>query len=213
MKREVGMKKKVKKGKDTVVVFILDQTGSMGVCRDATISGFNEYIGTLKKQKGKVLFSLTKFNSERVENTYESTNIKDVQPLNSDTYIPSGMTPLYDAIAKGIKGTKDKGAKDKNVLFVMMTDGEENSSREYKRDDIFKMVKEQESKGWTFVFLGANQDSWATGQSIGLHKGNVMNYDVAQTAQTFANLSSVTMSYCSDGTQSKNFFKKENATN
>ena len=103
-----------------------------------------------------------------------------------------------------------KTAKKKNqkTLITVMTDGQENDSKEYTREKIFNLIKEKEKAGWTFAYLGANQDAWEVGQSIGLHKGNVMTYTVAQTKETFNNIASQTVAYAIDNTnQTFNFFK------
>ena len=201
MKKKV-IKKKVTKsndgfGKETLINMVLDETGSMEICRDATISGFNEYIEALKKRKEKILFTLTKFDSRGIKLVCNSIRMADVQKLSRDTYVPGEMTPLYDAIAHTIKETENwvKIRKDIAVLTVIMTDGEENASRQYTRDKIFQLIKDKEKDGWTFVFLGANQDAWAIGQAIGLHKGNVMSYDVNKTSSTFKGLVSNTSCY------------------
>jgi hypothetical protein len=184
-----------------LVSFILDETGSMLSCKEATISGFNEYIETLKQRRGTLRMTLTKFNSSRIEKTYEDKPIGEVEPLNADTYQPDDTTPLYDAIGQTIRGINNRS----NVLCIIMTDGLENASREYKREDIFKMIKEKEDEGWSFVFLGANQDSWATGQALGFAAGNVADYCESGfgMSNTFNVLANNTMCYSA---QTKNYF-------
>jgi len=177
-----------------LVSFILDETGSMETCKEATISGFNEYIETLKQRRGTIRMTLMKFDSTKMDIVYEDKAIGDIEPLNEDTYRPGAMTPLYDAIAKTIQDIPED--RD-NVLCIIMTDGLENASQEYKREDIFKMIKEKEEQGWSFVFLGANQDSWQTGQSIGLSQGNVADYSNSDIGMgnTFNVLANNTMCY------------------
>lgn len=168
---------KAKKKEEKVVTrvnFILDETGSMCSCARETISGFNEYIQTLKKDAKDILFSLTKFNSSRVEVTHKDIPLAEVAVLTDQNYRPDNLTPLYDAIGKTIAELKDIEGK---VLVVVMTDGEENASKEYSRDKIFALIKEKEKVGWTFLYLGANQDSWANAQQFGFSKGNVTNFN------------------------------------
>lgn len=205
-------KKKDDKGggvrKSIFINFVLDETGSMEVCRDATISGFNEYIDSLKKDK-KLRFTLTKFDSNKIDVVYNRVLLDKVEHLSRDTYIPGAMTPLYDAIAHTITSIESK-VKGKPVLCVIMTDGEENASHEYNRTKLFKLIKDKEKEGWTFVYLGANQDAWAIGQAIGLHRGNVVNYNTAKTGKAFRTLSHNTQCYAaSAGAQTANFFEKE----
>jgi hypothetical protein len=175
MAKKMAVKKKKRKvsKKPIFVNFVLDETGSMCSCWDATISGFNEYISDLKKlKKNNYYISLLKFDSNRMDFIQTNTPIKSAIKLSRENYIPGALTPLYDAIAHAIK----KYDKKKNVLCVIMTDGHENASQEYDRDKIFKLIKEKEKAGWTFAYLGANQDAWAVGGSLGLAQGNVINY-------------------------------------
>lgn len=186
----VKKKSKVVKPKTsgaTFVNFVLDQTGSMVECWNETISGFNEYIQTLKKQSGKCLFSLTLFDSERIEVRYKAVSPDKVKPLTKKTYIPGCMTPLYDAIATTIRATEKEIKKTKPapaVICVVMTDGFENASKEHTVASIKKLIRSKEKDGkWNFIYLGANQDAWAVGATIGMHKGNTQSYHVSNTAR------------------------------
>ncbi len=188
-----------------LVSFILDESGSMSSCEEATISGFNEYIETLKQRRGTLRMTLTKFNSDGINVVYDDKAIGEVVSLNNDTYKPDAVTPLYDAIAKTIQ---DISEDRNNVLCIIMTDGLENASTEYKREDVFKMIKEKQDLGWSFVFLGANQDSWQTGRALGLSSGNVANYiqSGAGLANTFDVLAENTIGYCA---QTKSYFSED----
>jgi hypothetical protein len=174
-----------------IIAFLLDETGSMGSVRDATISGFNEYVQTVRSQHADALLSLRLFSTEKYDKVSELTPLPMVPRLSHDNYTPSGGTPLYDCVARLIRETEHATAAIKpapEVLFVIMTDGEENSSREYNRERIFQLIsRKQEESGWTFVFLGANQDAWAVGQSIGVRGSSSMTYD-STSAGTRANL-------------------------
>lgn len=174
----LGMSKK----KEVLINFVLDETGSMMSCKDTTISGFNEYIESMKKKKDKISMTLTRFNSEKIEIDYSDKPIDKVPNLTKENYNPNHLTPLYDAIGKTINETKDV---KKNVLFVVLTDGEENSSKEYTRNSIFELIKKMEKKGWTFVYLGANQDAWANSGTIGFNQGNVINFNTKNMKATF----------------------------
>jgi hypothetical protein len=164
--------------KTLVVNFVLDETGSMQLCADATISGFNEYIGDLAKRTEPVRFTLTKFNSTKIDVVHVGVPVAQVARLSRANYHPSDLTPLYDAIARTIKETDQAivGIGDHAVLCVIMTDGQENASHEYDRNAIFALIKEKEAAGWTFAFLGADQDAWETGQQMGIPGGNTMSY-------------------------------------
>lgn len=167
--------------------FILDESGSMSSITESVISGFNEYLLGLKKSNYK--FTLTKFDTTGIRTPYVNVDIKDVEPLDMKSYQPGQGTPLYDAVCETIIEV-EKEAEDKQpVLVAIMTDGEENSSKEYTQTQLKKMIKRLEAKGnWTFVFMGANQDSWATAQLMGIQKGNVANWQATTrgTGQAFS---------------------------
>ena len=183
------------------VSLILDESGSMSSCKQETINGFNEYIQSLRKQNVK--FSLTKF-SDDCEIIYNNKDIKDVKELNEVDYQPYGMTALYDAIGNTVSATK---SEDK-VLIVILTDGDENASEEYKKEAIAKLIKEKEKKGWTFVYLGANQDAMLNAKKFGL-RCNTMGFSTSEMKDTFRKLSRGTATLCSSGEKgsSKNFWK------
>ena len=180
----------------TLVAFLLDETGSMMSCKQATISGFNEYIQTLKNTKQDISFTLTKFNSMKSELVHDCAPLNDVKELNDATYIPDNGTPLYDAIGSTVRSTeKNKNVKGKKVLVVIQTDGEENASKEYSRQMICDLIKEKEKSGWTFVFLGANIDAYQVANSIGVKASNTANYAVGKTGSAFAGVAMATANY------------------
>ena len=193
--------KKGKKEAVTLINFLLDKSGSMGSVLDTTISGFNEYLQTQQAEPGKTLFSLTTFDTQ-FQSVHVAKPITEVAPLNRGTYRPGGMTALYDALAETLTRVEDRvtaAGKDKAdvVLFVVMTDGEENASHEYTADSIKPMVERAEKElGYTFVFLGANQNVWAAGSKMGIGKGNILDYSGAYKSGnldgTFQNLSQST---------------------
>ncbi len=196
--------------KKMLVSFILDETGSMQRVKGQTISGFNEYVNTLKSgdSANDIQFTLTKFNSEKVEVVHTAVSLNEVDKLTENTYHPGHLTPLYDAVGRTIASI----SKKKRVLIVIQTDGAENASQEYTRKDIFDLITEKKAKEWTFVFLGADQDAWAAGQAMGLDKGNVMSYASADTHGALRTLATATMSYVSrDGAKTASFFVDDGA--
>lgn len=173
-----------KDNKLTEIVAVIDKSGSMKSLQSATIEGFNEFLDDQKKLKDKAVFSLILFSSPgREDIVFNSVDINEVDELNYDNYTPKGTTALYDAIGKSIKAMKnrikklDKNERPSRVVFLIITDGEENSSRIYDRDKVFKMISKREEKdGWNFVYIGANQDSFAEGRKIGIKGTRTMNY-------------------------------------
>jgi len=152
-----GNKYKLVNKKVTHVNFILDMSGSMMDVWESTISGFNEYLDNLKRdKKNDYRVSLTLFD-DQIEKPYIDAPINEVEHLTKETYKPRGMTALYDAVCKTINGVKN----DEKNIVVIMTDGGENASQEYKTPDFIKIKNGLDAgKNWTFVFLGANQDAW-----------------------------------------------------
>jgi len=188
----------------TIVNFILDKSGSMSSIQDATISGFNEYLQTLRKdKKSNYEFTLTLFDTD-VTLQVEGENVKDVRDLDRGSYKPDGMTALYDAVCQTISKTKPK--KGQKALVIIMTDGQENSSKEYTHLNMRDMIKEREKSGnWTFVYLGANQDSYAVASSFGISTGNTANFHAtsAGAGATMRAMATATTAYaCSMSPQS-----------
>lgn len=201
--------------KKTIVSFILDESGSMSSVHDATISGFNEYVATLKKDtKSNYEFTLTTFDTI-VKTPVKGVAISDVPELDRKTYNPNGMTALYDAVCKTISGVT-VGEKDK-AIAIIMTDGGENSSREYTEVQMKKIIKDLEDTGkWTFVYLGANQDSYAVAQQYGFSKMNTSNYQStsAGVGATMRAMASNTVMYAASANlNTQDFFSEEDQTN
>ncbi len=197
----------------TLVVLVLDRTGSMESSRDQIISGFNEYIEGLKNTEGAefllTLLLFDKYGDEHlaIDIPYKAAPLDDVKPLTRETYVPRGLTPLYDAIGHGMQVVEQGSGYDK-VIFVIMTDGEENSSKEFTRDKIFTLIDAKKGLGnWTFAFLGADQDAYAASAAIGIGAGNTMSYDSANTKATFGGLTNATSGAALSKDQSStNFF-------
>ena len=169
--------------KDLLVTFILDESGSMESCKDATIKGFNEYISKLQEEKNRNTFlTLTRFNSSKVDVYLKEYNIANSECILKD-YNPDHSTPLYDAIGRSIK---DAETKDRDVICIIMTDGYENDSKEFTKDAIKNLIKEKENEGWLFVFLGANIDTYAVGNTFGIHAGNVSNYTYDTVSEVYS---------------------------
>lgn len=189
-----------------LISFILDETGSMLENKSAVIEGFNEYINSLKaKPESKTAkFTLTKFNSGKTEIIHEGIPVKDVALLTDKTYNPEDTTPLYDAIGRTIASIDASiGSGKNNVLFVIQTDGYENASREYTREKIFDLIADRKASGWTFVFIGADIDTYAVGATLGISKGNIATYSGANTRGAMSGLASATASYTANVINSK----------
>lgn len=179
-----------------LVNVVLDQSGSMMAVKGQAISGYNEYLQTLKQQGGEVTVNLTRFNTQVFANP--PVALDKAMPLTEQNYQPNGMTALYDAvhICAGLAEAWVEARPKYKVLFVILTDGQENSSREHNQKDTAELVERLTKTGrWTFVYLGANQDAWANAAPMGIPMANTMSYDQANTVGTFRALGAATMSY------------------
>ena len=175
-------------------VFLLDRSGSMASCWDDTIGGFNSFLVDQKATGGTL--TLIQFDHE-YNMTYERLKIGEVAPLTRETYKPRGSTALLDAIGRLIKNWK--GASNPSV--VILTDGQENSSHNFTKAHIKDLIEQKTKDGWTFAYLGANQDAFAEAGSIGIAPGCTMNYDVNRTPDAMRVLSAAMSSQASGQTQ------------
>ena len=179
--------------KEMDIVFLLDRSGSMRGTEEDTIGGYNSYIET---QKNNNVLVTTILFDDKYEMIYNRKNIKEVKPLNNKKYYVRGCTALLDAIGKTIN-YMDK-EKAKKVLFIITTDGLENASKEYTKNQIKEMIEGH--KNYEFMYIGANIDSYSEGSSIGISKKNIANYkkDRKGISKLFMSLGKVSKSYYSE---------------
>lgn len=181
----------------TEIVVVLDESGSMGSCKQDTIGGFNEFLDTQSKIEGEANFTFVKF-SDYYKVVNEGSPIEHVAKLNENNYSPSFSTALLDAVGKTINSIGNRLAKTPEderpakVIVTVITDGYENSSREFTKKQIFDMVKHQREKyDWEFLFLGADIDSW--GGEIGINTN--VNVSKADIGRSMKGLSYYTANY------------------
>lgn len=161
-----------------LINFVLDRSGSMDSIQEATISGFNEFKNSQAAEDGEAFFTLTLFDTV-FDTICQAVPIREVSDLDRTSYRPTGMTALYDAIGHTMRITDDFVAANHpdQVLFVIMTDGGENSSREYSSDRIFQMIEDRQKLAqYEFIYLGANQDSFAVARDMGMRDGRSLDY-------------------------------------
>jgi len=171
---------------------LLDRSGSMEDCRDKTIDAFNEYVNSLKSSsRAGTRLSLTTFDSESIDVVFDTLRIEEVRKLTRETYVPRGMTPLFDAVGQTIaKIDKVTLLPDERIAFAILTDGLENSSKEFTVEAIRKIVTErQEKQNWLVLYLGANQDAWAAGAQIGVAAAHAMDFGTDHAAAAMESMS------------------------
>ena len=182
----------------THIYFVLDRSGSMASIANDVIGGFNTYLAQQQADGDDAVMTLVQFDSDDVHEVLaDAAPIKTIQPLSSAVFVPRGGTPLYDAMGRVIteaiaRETQLKGAEEpaESIVFVTFTDGEENQSQEFNRKSVFNLVKGKTKDGWTFVFMGANQDAYDSGTSMGVSMANSSNYiaDSEGTSLAFQDL-------------------------
>lgn len=175
-------------------VFLLDRSGSMESCWDDTIGGFNAFLNEQKADGGTL--TLIQFDHE-YQMTYERVKIEEAPGLTRETYKPRGSTALLDAIGRLIKDWKAAS----NPSVAILTDGQENSSHNFTKAHIKDLIEQKTKEGWTFAYLGANQDAFAEAGAIGIAPACTMNYDVNRTPDALRVLSAAMSSQASGQTQ------------
>jgi hypothetical protein len=203
----------------THITMILDRTGSMESIRDDTIGGFNTFLKQQKQEPGRATMTLVQFDTQ---NPYEVIHkfkpLKDIPDLTRETFVPRAATPLLDAMGRGINDLEDtladlpRGKRPTGIVMVIITDGEENSSREFSKYQIAKMVRErQEKAGWQFVFLSADLAAINDAIALGVRQGSAMAFDrTAQgTSQAFAASARWVSGYRSGRNESLSFTKED----
>lgn len=192
----------------------------MSSCRAATIEAFNGFISGQRNGPDEAVVSLYHFDHE-YEPVYEGRDVESAPHLNDRNFVPRGSTALLDAIGRTIDAigarlsNTPEHRRPSKVVVVIMTDGEENASKEYTRKRIFDMIHHQEDKyHWTFVYMGANQDAYAEAGQMGFSHANSSNFaptDVGIRCSTQAISRNLThkIRHTAGGQSCKSFYEPE----
>lgn len=165
----------------TEIVFILDRSGSMSGMEGDTIGGFNSMIDKQKKKEGEAFVTTVLFSNESYT-LHDRLPIDKVEHITEKDYYVGGGTALLDAIGDTIEhiDTIHKYARKEdipeNTIFVITTDGMENSSHRYSSKKVKGMIKDCEKKGWEFMFIAANIDAVETAEHIGIGGKRAVGY-------------------------------------
>ena len=165
---------------------VLDRSGSMQSIRKAAVDGFNETLAGIKKAQERFaetqnhFISLVAFCSCSTDKIYDIAPVAEARPLDEKDYQPCCCTPLYDAMGFAISDIQRhiKEIKDVAVSVTIITDGYENASKEFTRTSIRALVESLKGQGWTFTFMGANQDAALTAETLAIR--NSANFDASQ---------------------------------
>lgn len=174
-----GMKEKTQ----VYNVVILDKSGSMSSIRRAAVDGFNETLAGIQKAQEKFsetqqhYISLVAFCSCEMRKLYDKTPVTEALPLDYEEYQPCCCTPLYDAMGFTLTDIRKHvaGLNNAMVVVTIITDGLENASKEYNGQTVKRLVEELRGQGWTFTYMGANQDSIEVAFTLSIR--NVRNFD------------------------------------
>lgn len=180
----------------TELIFILDRSGSMSGLEEDTIGGFNSLIEKQKQEPGDAIITTVLFDNN-YEILHDRISIQGIKAMTNKEYYVRGCTALLDAIGKTInkiinvqRHTSEDNRAEK-VMFVIITDGMENSSKEYNHLKVKQLIESQKSKyGWEFLFLGANIDAIDTASKFGIEEDKAVNYH-ADSVGTMVNYEAI----------------------
>ena len=163
----------------TDITMVLDRSGSMQSIKDDTIGGFDAFISEQRRLPGRCTVSLVQFDNV-YEEVYTGRDLADVPSL---TLVPRGSTAMLDAIGRAVNATGARLAampedrRPGTVIVGIMTDGLENASREFTYPMVKAVIEQQEQVyGWTFMYMGANQDAIEVGASLGVARDRSLTY-------------------------------------
>lgn len=191
-----------RKNNITELVFILDRSGSMSGLESDTIGGFNAMIQKQRKEDGECYVSTVLFD-DYSEVLHDRVKLSEIRPMTDNEYTVRGCTALIDALGGAIHhiGNVHKYARPEDVpahtMFIITTDGMENSSHKYTSERVKQMIQRQKEKyGWEFIFIGANIDAVETAAKYGIDSNRAVNYN-ADKEGTEILFKSVSKAVCS----------------
>jgi len=200
----------------TELVFILDKSGSMSGLESDTIGGYNSMLAKQKAVEGECYITTVLFDNN-YELLHDRIDIKTVSSITEKEYEVGGSTALLDAIGRTINKISNaqkhtaEGYRAEKVMFVIMTDGEENSSREYTTEKVKAQIERQKTKyGWEFIFLGANIDAVQTAGQFGITPDRAVDYlaDSKGTELNFKMMSAAVVTFRETGKVDDTYFEE-----
>jgi len=146
------------------IICIIDRSGSMAGMAKEAIGGFNQFLTEQKAlPDDSCKFTLVLFDHD-YNKIYDAVDIQDVAELNETTYVPRGTTALFDAMGRALDDAIDRIQKEYSekprMAVMVMTDGQENASKDYKKDRLEKLVEDLKKEGWQFVFMSSDLNSF-----------------------------------------------------
>ncbi len=185
----------------TFINFLLDETGSMQSCKQATIDGYSDYIASLRDGNACYV-TLAKFDSTGIRTPYIDLAVEMIPRL---TFYPGQMTNLYDCIGDRLSQTLDQAQSGKS-LFVIMTDGQDNHSRTHTISSAHDLIVRAQDSGIVVVFLGPSDTALDIGAKLGIPAGNIKSFRTDKMRETMADLTSATTAFRAGTTSDTKFF-------
>jgi uncharacterized protein YegL len=185
------------------IVLIIDKSGSMDTIKDDAIGGFNSFLTEQKDIERDANVTFVLFD-DRYDLIHNGKDIHEVDELTKKTYRPSGTTALLDAVGRTVDRVGERlnelndSEKPENVIVFILTDGMENASSDYTKDQVKGMIQHQESKySWEFIYGGANQDAFEEAGGLGIKAQNTFNFEATGqgTREAYENSSDMVASY------------------
>lgn len=169
----------------TDITVVVDKSSSMANQIGPTIEGFNAFLADQKKAEGRATISLIQF-SDKIQTDYEGLNVNDAHELSEKTYVPSGMTSLNDAVGTAILRAQERhrrmaeADRPHKTIIVVLTDGQENSSKEFNGpqglDNLKTLIERRQTEGWNFLFLGQDLNAQGVAQQYAIPQAQAMSY-------------------------------------
>lgn len=198
----------------TSINVVLDASGSMWNIASDTIGGFNQFLSEQKDVEGEAVVTLCTFNTTS-HIVHDCVPLTEFPNLDEKTYVPGGGTALWDAIGSTIDSVGEKlqaipeDERPSKVIMLVITDGYENSSRDYVLAQIQQMITHKKDVyNWDFVFMGANIDAMKEGETLGISGNNTMNYDATSigTRSLYSDVSKSMKRYRTVAAPNESFF-------
>lgn len=162
-------------------LLILDESGSMSSIEKQAVDSVNETLQSVRAAQDKYkdeqdhFVSFITFNSSGVKAVLDRVEAQKVEDITPAQFNPACCTPLYDAIDQSVNELKKSVAENDKVLVTIITDGYENASREYNQANVKALTEKLGKQGWTFAYIGTNQDAMAVSHDLGIK--NAMNFE------------------------------------
>ncbi len=179
------------------ISMVIDRSGSMDSCRSDAIQTINTYLRHLREDnRPNVRVSLVLFDSEAIDTVRDRCPVASCPDLTWDEFAPGGATPLLDAVGYGASLLDCLSWKDERRILIILTDGLENASKEYTREQLYAhLQRKQREDGWLVLYFGANYDSWNQANQIGISSSHAANFSTNHLAQTASVLHAASARY------------------